>query len=109
MSLHRFPSIDMQPEFQVSFTLSVRNATALWSAAARKGLSAPGATIDDVMDVIGPREDPSIADCLAMLAAPAALEGCALQNFEVAETRTGFGRPLVADNDERQVRTASFQ
>jgi hypothetical protein len=44
-------------------------------------LCAPGMTLDDVLDVIGPREDPSISDCVAMMAKPSALPGCVLDDF----------------------------
>ena len=37
------------------------------------------------------REDPALAECIAMLAAPALVPGCFLDDFEVAELagRTG--------------------
>ena len=71
--------------YLVSLTLTVEDARALWAAAADRGLAAPGATLADGLGTIGPREDPSIADCIAMLTAPAALPGCALEAYEVAE------------------------
>lgn len=70
--------------FTVTLTLNVEDARALWNAAAEKALQAPGMTLADVLDTIGPREDPSIADCIAMLTAPAAIPGCALDDFEVS-------------------------
>lgn len=100
-------SASSPPEFQVTLTLSVRDATALWLAAAKRGLLSQGATLDDVVDVIGPREDPSIEDCIAMLVAPGAVPGCTLRNFEVAERGRRFPRALIADNDERPARVAS--
>jgi hypothetical protein len=71
--------------FTVSLTLTVEDARALWSAAADRGLAAPGMTLSDVLDTIGPREDPSIADCIAMLTSPGAIAGCALESFDVIE------------------------
>lgn len=71
------------PRFQVTLTLSVEDVEALWAAAATRGMQGPGATVADVLDTIGPREDPSIADCIAMLTAPSAVAGCALEDFEV--------------------------
>lgn len=79
--------------FTVSLTLTVEDARALWSAAADRGLAAPGMTLADVLDTIGPREDPSIADCIAMLASPGAIAGCALESFEVVESDVG---PMAA-------------
>jgi hypothetical protein len=69
--------------FTVTLTLNVEDARALWSAAAEKAQQAPGMTLSDVLDTLGPREDPSIADCIAMLTAPAAIAGCALDDFSV--------------------------
>jgi hypothetical protein len=71
--------------FTVTLTLNVEDAHALWSAAADKALQA-GMALSDVLDTIGPREDPSVADCLAMLTAPSAIAGCALDGFTVAAT-----------------------
>lgn len=50
-------------------------------------MRSPGMTLSDVLDTIGPREDPSIADCIAMLAGPTPVAGCTLQEFEVAEAQ----------------------
>ncbi|MEP9359779.1 hypothetical protein [Sphingomonas sp. KR3-1] len=66
-------------------SLTVEDVRALWAAAADRALAAPGTTLADVLDTIGPREDPSIADCIAMLTAPSALPGCALEAFDVRE------------------------
>ena len=74
--------------FTVTLTLTVEDASALWSAAADRALAAPGMTIADVLDTIGPREDPAIADCISVLTAPAGLAGCALEAFEVFEEPT---------------------
>ncbi|NYT42119.1 hypothetical protein HZY97_15215 [Sphingomonas sp. R-74633] len=71
--------------YSVSLTLSVTDARALWSAAADRALAAPGMTLADVLDTIGPREDPSIADCIAMLTGPAAIAGCAIEAFDIVE------------------------
>jgi hypothetical protein len=75
--------------FTVTLTLNVEDARALWGAAAEKAMRAPGTTLADVLDTIGPREDPSIADCIAMLAAPAAIAGCALEDFSVEADPAG--------------------
>jgi len=72
--------------YRVTLTLTVEDVRALWSAAAARAMSAPGLTVEDVLDTIGPREDPSIADCIAMLTAPSHIAGCMLEDYEVAET-----------------------
>jgi len=69
--------------YTVTLTLNVEDTQALWSAAADKALQA-GMALADVLDTIGPREDPSIADCIAMLTAPAAIAGCGLDDFDVS-------------------------
>lgn len=68
---------------QVTLAFSIHDREALWEAAARKGLAAPGMRLTDVIDVIGPREDPAIAECVAMLAPPSAMAGCTLNRFDI--------------------------
>ena len=70
-----------QPEYRLSLTLSVPDADALWAAAAARLLVAPGMTLDDVVDVIGPRQDPSVLDCLTAVVSPDAIPGCVLDDF----------------------------
>lgn len=103
MDLRDFSHItaDTSQSFTVTLTLSVEDVRALWSAAAEKALQAPGMTLSDVLDTLGPREDASIADCIAMLAAPAAIAGCALDDFSVravpAATAPGAVIPLPVE------------
>lgn len=76
--------------FTATLTLTVEDARALWNAAAEKALQAPGMTLSDVLDTIGSREDPSIADCIAMLVSPAGIAGCALDDFAVRAAPTAI-------------------
>lgn len=69
------------PEYRVTLSLTVRHAGALWDAAVHRALQLPGTRLDDVVEVIGPREDPSISDCLAMLVMPRTLPGCEAEDF----------------------------
>lgn len=69
---------------RVSFDVVVSDPAALWHAAARVALRQAGRTIADVEDVLGPIEDPALADCLAMLTAPDALPGCMPLRFAAA-------------------------
>lgn len=85
----RHISANSAEAFVVTLTLTVEDTQALWSAAADRALAAPGMTIADVLDTLGPREDPSIADCISMLTAPAGIAGCALEAFEVREEVPG--------------------
>lgn len=71
----------IQPQYRVNFTLAVSDVHALWAAAAARLLEAPGMTPDDVVEMIGPREDPAISDCIATLAKPDAMAGCLLDDF----------------------------
>lgn len=88
MNLRDFGHIaaNTDQSFTVTLTLNVEDAHALWAAAAEKALQAPGMTLSDVLDTLGPREDPSIADCIAMLTAPTAIAGCALDDFSIDAT-----------------------
>lgn len=67
----------------ITLGLSVHDREALWDAAAAKGLLAPGMRLSDVIDVIGPREDPAIVECIAMLAQPPSMPGCEFQSFDL--------------------------
>lgn len=70
-----------QPTYRINLTLAVTDADALWLAAMAKGLQTPGMDVDAIMEVLGPREDPSIADCIAMLTAPGVMPGCAVSDY----------------------------
>lgn len=77
---------DIGEGFNVNVTLNVNDADALWQMAAQRALASPiGLTLADVEDTIGPREAPSIADCIALLLSPADLAGCTLMRFEIEE------------------------
>ncbi|MBO9623746.1 MAG: hypothetical protein J7500_13650 [Sphingomonas sp.] len=86
-------SADTPASFTVTLTLKVEDAGQLWAAAAERALAAPGMTLADVLDTLGPREDPSIADCIAMLTAPAAVPGCTLEGYAVREAPTPVSGP----------------
>lgn len=74
------PPVDGQPEYRLNVTLVVTDPSALWSAAAARAMAAPGMTVENVLDTIGPREAPCVADCIAMLALPIAVAGCAVDD-----------------------------
>lgn len=73
----------IQPEYRISLTLAVSDGRALWTAAAARLLASSGMTFDDVVEMIGPCEDPSISDCIATLVKPDGLAGCLLDDFWV--------------------------
>ncbi|MEO8723664.1 MAG: hypothetical protein ABI395_09115, partial [Sphingobium sp.] len=81
-------------EFLVTIALSVRDVDLLWRMAATHALSIAGLEQEDVEDVIGVLEDPSIADCLAMLLVPKPVAGCVITSFSVASaTRVPRRKP----------------
>ena len=70
-------------EFEFRLKLRVECPTALWQAAARHCGSHIDASLDDITELIGPEEDPSIADCLMALALPARIAGCTMTNVSI--------------------------
>jgi hypothetical protein len=99
-------SAEVTTSFTVSLSLNVEDVRALWAAAAERALAAPGMTLADVLDTIGPREDPSIADCIAMLTAPAALPGCTLEGFDVAADMAGLAPAQIIQLPTQMLRAA---
>lgn len=71
------PASGAQQEYWFSLKLRVDSASQLWQAAALRCLSQADLSQDEVEDLIGPADDPSIADCLMLLALPERLPGCA--------------------------------
>lgn len=71
-------------EFEFRLKLRVECPTTLWHAAARRCGSSIDPSIDDIVDLIGPLEDPSIVDCLMALALPDRVAGCTMTNVFLA-------------------------
>jgi len=67
-------------EFEFRLKLRVECPATLWQAAARLCGGRIDPSIDDISELIGPPEDPSIADCLMALALPDRIAGCTLTN-----------------------------
>ncbi|WP_288804350.1 hypothetical protein [uncultured Novosphingobium sp.] len=65
-----------QIEYRFSLKLRVDSPNQLWNAAAARCRTLPGICEDDVSDMIGPVDDPSIMDCLMVLALPDQVPGC---------------------------------
>ena len=70
-------------EFEFRLKLRVECPATLWRAAAGHCGSHIDASIDDIAELIGPEEDPSIADCLMALALPARIAGCTMTNVSI--------------------------
>lgn len=73
----------MATGYLLTLSLSVEDDAALWQAAAALAMAAPGMTIDDVAETIGPREAPNVGDCLALLLEPERFAGCAIQSLDL--------------------------
>lgn len=78
-------------DYRVEFRFSVRDARSLWAAAAAKALAIGLMTLEDVEDTLGPCEDPSIDDCIALLAEPGPVPGCTLTGFHVTRLSHDLG------------------
>lgn len=85
-----------QPTYRVNLTLAVTDPDALWRSALEKGLESPGMDLAALVDVLGPREDPSIADCIALLTAPRPLPGCSIPDYWIDHVPAPAWLPLVA-------------
>lgn len=85
-----------QPTYRVNLTLAVTDPDALWRAALEKGLQSPGMDVDALIDVLGPREDPSIADCIALLTAPVPVPGCMIPDYWIDHVPAPAWLPVVA-------------
>jgi hypothetical protein len=92
-----------QLAYRIELSLTVADASALWSAALDRALAQPGAAYDDAIEVLGPSEDPDLSACLAMLTAPAAVAGCSLDDYEVVPVQVV---PQAPANDYQLARKA---
>ncbi|RJF85751.1 hypothetical protein [Sphingomonas cavernae] len=85
--------------------LVVDDAGELWNLAAKRCLDW---TSDEIDETIGPREDPSIEDCLAMVALPAPIAGCRM--IDVALRKAGRpGAELRSGEYEVEPRSFSLR
>lgn len=64
----------------IALSLQVGSAEMLWDQAAAKAMTALEMSLDDVIDMIGPREDVQVEDCLMLLLQPS-VAGCTLRSF----------------------------
>ncbi|WP_165912201.1 hypothetical protein [Novosphingobium sp. PhB165] len=85
-----------QIEYWFSLKLRVDSPGKLWQAAALRCLAQPGICEDDVAEMIGPADDPSIADCLMVLALPEHVPGCTRLDVALGNEGADDGADLVA-------------
>ena len=63
--------------YELQCQLRVNDGSALWDIASVTALSYPDVTLETVVEMIGPREDIDIADCLLLLL-QSSIRGCEL-------------------------------
>lgn len=62
-------------DYELTLRITVEDAGLLWRRAAAHLLTYYAASESLIEETIGPREDPDIADCLALLLGPRPLDG----------------------------------
>lgn len=77
------PKGDNGAAFDVCLKVDITDAALLWRMAAAHALAVSALEMEDIEEVIGPMEDPSLADCLAMLLVPQSVAGCALTDVRI--------------------------
>ncbi|MDF0541145.1 hypothetical protein PX699_02220 [Sphingobium sp. H39-3-25] len=63
-------------KFHFTLQLEVNCPTTLWHAAAIRCLKQGNISVDELIDLIGPLEDPSLSDCVMAMALPDTIPGC---------------------------------
>lgn len=81
---------------QFTLRFSVEDRTALWDAAARQCAETAGLDHEEICEMIGPREDPQVEDCLMLLLAPSRIAGCRVEDIELSEVTR---RPILFQGD----------
>ena len=85
--------------------LRIDDVSALWDAASTKAMTYPDMTSETVVEMIGPREDPEITECLLLLLQPS-IAGCEVVALNCA-AGTAAGAILVPTAETKQ-RTANL-
>ena len=67
----------------LTFQFSITDPAALWRAAAQRCMNGTGLSPEDVFETLGPPEDPSVEDCLAMLLSAPLIPGCAIEDMAI--------------------------
>ena len=93
------------PVFRVGMDIHIDNPVSLWSLASERLMADAGMTEDDLLDTLGPREDPDLASCLTLLLDPARWPGCTVQRLTCEAVR--FDAPAQRDHDRQIGRYAA--
>lgn len=88
-------------QYHVTLAISVDDVAALWAAAAEICVRDAGLSADEVDETIGPREDPSIEDCLTILALPTRLAGCEVVDFSLKIANDALNATAIHANDQQ--------
>lgn len=86
-------------EFQFTLNLRVDSQEALWRAAAKHCRLSSAMPVDDIIDLIGPVEDPSIEECLLVLALPTRIAGCEMLDVRLDPCLVDSGDPAPVAPD----------
>jgi hypothetical protein len=92
------PTVVSHEEFWFSLKLRVDSASQLWQAAALRCMSQSEMSYEEVDELIGPIDDPSIADCLMVLALPDRIPGCTRLDVALQASESP-GMVAVIDRD----------
>lgn len=76
--------------YDVTIRVAVDDPALLWRRAAAHLLAFAGLDEVALEETIGPREDPAVADCLAVLFGPVTIEGVRYEMFAVRPAHSGL-------------------
>lgn len=91
----RIGSIVSNALYELRCQLTIDDASALWDSAATKAMTYPDMTPETVVEMIGPREDPEIAECLLLLLQPS-VAGCELVTLSCDSVGAAISVPAIS-------------
>ena len=74
--------------YDIAIHISLSDRAMLWRAAAAYALTFSECDDIDIEDMLGLMEDPSVADCIAMLVGPRDLPGCTYEAFAIVPAQS---------------------
>lgn len=78
--------------YDTTIRVAVDDPAQLWRRAAAHLLTFTGVDEAGVVEMIGPYDDPAVADCLAVLFGPVAIEGVRYEMFAVRPAHSELNR-----------------
>lgn len=73
----------MSPRLRIAIDLNIQNTDDLWAHVSGRLAANYALTVDEVIETIGPRQDPDLFNCLAMLLDPPTWKGCVVDGFRI--------------------------